>query len=64
MSDEKKYDLLIRNLKQALNHGLVLQKLHKVINFNEKARLKLYINWNTEVRKTAKNDLKNISLTN
>ena len=24
----------IRTLKQALNHGLVLKKLHKVIQFN------------------------------
>ena len=25
----------IRNLKQALNHGLVLKKAHRVIKFNE-----------------------------
>ena len=27
----------IRNLKQALNYGLVLKKVHKVIKFNENA---------------------------
>ena len=27
----------IRNLKQALNHGLVLKKVHGVITFNQKA---------------------------
>ena len=29
----------IRNLKQALNHGLVLKKVHKVIQFNQKVSL-------------------------
>ena len=27
----------IPNLKQALNQGLVLEKLHRVIKFNQKA---------------------------
>ena len=27
----------IRNLKQALNHGLVLEKVHRVIKFNQNA---------------------------
>ena len=53
-----------KKFKTSINHGLLLQKLHKVINFNEKVRLKLYINRKTEVRKTAKNDLEKISLTN
>ena len=30
----------IRNLKQALNHRLVLENVHRVIKFNEKAQLK------------------------
>ena len=40
----------IRNLKQALNYGLVLKKVHKVIKFNENAWLKLYIDLNTDLR--------------
>ena len=28
------YVMHIRNLKQALNHGLVLKKVHRVIRFN------------------------------
>ena len=32
--DETEYVVHIRNLKQALNHGLVLKKVHRVINFN------------------------------
>ena len=29
--DKKNYVALIKTLKQALNHGLILQKVHKVI---------------------------------
>ena len=44
-----------RNLKQALNHGLVLKKVHGVIKFNQKTWLKSYINMNTELGKKEKN---------
>ena len=46
----------IRNLKQALNHGLVLKKVHRLIMFNQKAYLKPYIDMNTELRKKSKSD--------
>ena len=46
----------IKNLKQALNHGLVLKKVNKVIKFNQEAWLKSYDDTNTELRKKAKND--------
>ena len=53
---KKNYVLHIRSLKQALNHGLILKKLHRVIQFNQEAWLKPYIDMNTELRKQAKND--------
>ena len=43
-------------LKQALNHVLILKKVHKVIRFNKKAWLKPYINMNTKLRTESKND--------
>ena len=43
-------------MKQALNQGLKLKKIHRVIEFNQKAWLKPYINMNTELRKVADND--------
>ena len=51
------YAVDVRSLKQALNHGLILKKVHRVIQFNQKAWLKPYIDMNTEYRKNAKNDL-------
>ena len=56
LSDKEKYVVQIRSLKQALNHGLILKKVHRVIQFNQKAWLKSYIDMNTELRKQAKND--------
>ena len=46
----------IRALKQALHHRLILKKLFKVIQFNQEAWLKPYIDMNTKVKTDAKND--------
>ena len=54
--DKTEYVIHIRNLKQALIHGLVLKKVHRVIKFNQTAWLKPYIDINTYLRKKAKND--------
>ena len=43
-------------MKQALNHGLILKRVHKVIEFEQEAWLKPYIMMNTELRMQAKND--------
>ena len=53
---KKNIVIYIRNLKQALNRGLVLKKVHRLIMFNQKAYLKPYIDMNTELRKKSKND--------
>ena len=54
--DKKKYVVHIKSLKQALNHGLKFKKIHRIIEFNQKAWLKPYIDMNTELRKLARND--------
>ena len=54
--DKKKYVVHINSLKQALNHELKLKKIHRIIEFNQEAWLKPYIDMNTELRKLAKND--------
>ena len=56
LSNKKKYVIHVNSLKQALNHGLKLKKIHRVIEFNQKEWLKPYIDMNTELRKAAKND--------
>ena len=37
--------------KQALNQGLVLKEVHRVINFNQKDWLKSHSDMNTELKK-------------
>ena len=54
--NQKKYVAHINTLKQALNHGLKFKKIHRVIEFNQEAWLKPYIDMNTELRKLARND--------
>ena len=46
IEDKEKYVIHIRATKQALNHELNLKKVHRVIQFNQKAWLKLYIDIN------------------
>ena len=56
LRNKKKYVVHIRSLKQALNHGLKLRKVHRIIEFNQEEWPKSYIDMNTELRKIAKND--------
>ena len=56
IENKEKYVIHIRSLKQALNHGLVLKKEHRVIQFNQKDWLKQYIDINPKLGKEAKND--------
>ena len=52
LHDKTEYVLHIRNLKQALNHGLVSKKVPRVIQFNQNARLKPYIDMNADPKKS------------
>ena len=51
---KKEYVVHIRTLKQALNHGLILKKVYRVIQFNQEAWLKPYIEKNTKLKIEAK----------
>ena len=55
--NKKKYVVNINSLKQALNHGLKLKKIHRIIEFNQEARLIPYIDMNTELRNDFEKDL-------
>ena len=46
----------IKALDQALTHGLVLDQIHRVIEFDQSAWMKPYIDFNTQLRTQATND--------
>ena len=50
LHNRNEYVIHIRNLKQALNHRLILKNIHRVINFNQTADI------NTKLRQKAKNN--------
>ena len=54
LHDKTEYVIQIRSLKQVLNHGLVLKKVHRRIKSNQNAWLKTYINTNADLRKKRK----------
>ena len=56
VQDKENYVVHIRTLKQALNNGLGLKKVHRVIKFRQETWLKQYIDMNTKLRTKAKNN--------
>ena len=56
LHNKKKYVVHIKSLKQALNHGLKLKRIHRIIEFSQKAWFKPYKDMNKELRKLAKDD--------
>ena len=56
LNDKKNYIVYINVLKQALDHGLKLKKVLRVVEFEQEAWLKEYIHVNTELRKKTTND--------
>ena len=56
VTDKENYSIHTVALKQALNHGLILKKVHSAISFRQEAWLKPYIDLNAELRKNAKNE--------
>ena len=62
LHDKRESIICLKYLKRALNHGLVLKKVHRAITFNQEAWLNPYINMKTELRKNAKNDCESLSI--
>ena len=56
LHDKKEYVIHMINLKQALNHGLVLKKVLTVVKFNQKSWLNPYIDMNTDLTQKTRND--------
>ena len=55
LHDRAEFFILIRNLKEAVNHKLAFKKV-KVIKFNRNVLLKPYIDINKDIRKKGNND--------
>ena len=56
LRDKKNYVIHIQALDQALTHGLVLERIHRVIEFNQSNWMKPYIDFNTQLRTLTTND--------
>ena len=53
--DKENYVLYMKALKQALDHGLILKEVYRVIQFNQEPWLKPYLDMNTKLSTEAKN---------
>ena len=56
LNEKKKYVLHHKNLKQYLDLGLKLKKVHRGIAFSDNTWLKTYIELNTNLRSKAQNE--------
>ena len=56
LRDKKGYIIHIRALAQALKHGLIPDRIHQAIEFDQSAWMKPCIDFNTQLRTKAKND--------
>jgi hypothetical protein len=55
LKDKERYVCHYRNLKFYLKHGMKLKKIHNILQFDQSAWLKPYIDLNTQLRQEADN---------
>ena len=56
LHDKKNYFIHIQALHQALKHGLILDRIHRAIEFDQYAWIKPYTDFNTQLSTKATND--------
>ena len=62
LCNKKKCVIIVKALKQTLDHELILEKVHRVIKFYQESWLILYTYMNTEPRTRANNNFENEKL--
>ncbi|EFA00513.1 uncharacterized protein LOC657476 [Tribolium castaneum] len=55
--NKRNYVMDFRNLKQCLSNGLILKKIHRVLQFKQSKWLQPYIAYNTNLRASAVSDI-------
>lgn len=58
LHNKRSYDIHLKTLNWATNHGLRIKKVRRIIEFYQKARLKPSIDLNVELRTKTKNYFK------
>lgn len=53
LTEKKNYVVSLRNLQQAIRHGLEVRALHKVLKFDQSNWIKSYIELNNNIRRNA-----------
>ena len=56
LREKKNYIIHIQALNQTLRHGLVLERIHRAIEFNQTDWMKPYIDFNTKLRTATTNN--------
>ena len=56
LRNKKNYVIHIRALSQALSHGLIPERIHQAIEFDQSAWMRPYIDFNTQLRTKATKD--------
>ena len=58
LHNKRNYVIHIRAFDQALRHGLILERIHRAIEFDQSAWMKPYIDFHTQLRTRTTNDFK------
>ena len=56
LHDKNNYTVHIKSLMQVLDQGIILKKVHTVIQFNQEASLKDHLDMNTKLRTEARKE--------
>ena len=56
LHDKNNYTVHIKSLMQVLDHGIILKKVHTVIQFNQEASLKDHLDMNSKLRTEARKE--------